>query len=833
MGNKIPLSAIDPFTFFSLFMKYGVEKRRDLFTRLMDETGIQADTPSDFDGVPSAQAMKVWLFPSVDKRSSGMINTLWKTFQHAQNHTLDNELFADALAVPNTGYTKLTQCLFYTSPAHYFPIDAQTRPWLKQNNISLPADTSFTEYQRCLKDVKENVGLPFYELSHLAWKSNQGIAFSAVLAAEYLDGRFPGTRGTTAHIEAFRCPDGRYLAFDPGKDPDKKKNIALFIDRLPEDLSELGKVTNYPPEKSRNSNLKKQAPSLAAGHQAWSVVIDSIEKLESLCDWYCGEDVFVSSGNKIREDSMIDQPLNQILYGPPGTGKTYATTELAVKIVDPTAYQALSGETDKDKKRAAIKERYDELVEMKRIGFTTFHQSFSYEDFIEGIRATTDDKTGALTYPVVDGVFKEMVINSSKSTGGGKSLGLSESPRVWKISIDTRGPSIVRDYCFEEGEARIGWRLTGDLGLTYDERGEEEQDYWDGLSATNQNTVEAFSEDMAIGDVLLCLKDKSTVQAVGVVTSDYFYDKEQFENSEHNFPHGRKVNWLHTDIDLNVLAINDNKRLVQKTVYQLDRISWDDILGLLKESGYPLTVESGEKPNYVMIIDEINRGNIARIFGELITLLEPSKRIGANDARKAILPYSKTPFSVPPNLYVIGTMNTADKSLAQLDLALRRRFSFIELPPLPNLLSKLEIHGVNIGELLDIINQRIDVLLDRDHLIGHSYFYNLLSITENQGRETELARVFSENIIPLLKEYFFDDFERIAWVLNDNTKSPENRFIQQGKGRSITELFGGEIAEQLTDRRYHINDSAFTSPAAYQGVVGKGLTPIDGDDGAL
>ena len=711
-GKQLPLLVIDPFTFFSVFMKYGIKKRGILFSKLIKKAEINVEPPADFDGVPSAQAMKVWLFPSVDKRSPEMISTLWETFRCAQDRALDEGLFAKALAIPNTGYAKLTQCLFYTSPSHYFPIDAQTRPWLQKKGIDLPADESFGEYQRCLNDIEKAESKPFYELSYLAWKGNQ--------------------------------------------------------------------------------------------------------------------EASVFTASQLGDQMVIEQPLNQILYGPPGTGKTYATTELAVQIADPVGYQALNDETDNSKKRAAIKQRYDELVEMKRIGFTTFHQSFSYEDFIEGIRATTDENTGALNYPVVDGIFKEMVINSSKSTGSGHNFGLSESPRVWKMSIDTRGPSLVRDHCFENGEARIGWYLTGDLGLVFDERDAQEQKYWDGLSVINQNTIAAFSDEIAVGDVLLCLKDKSRVQAVGVVTSDYFYDREQFESSADNFAHGRKVKWLHTGLDLNVLAINDNKRLVQKTVYQLDRISWDDVLGLLNESGYSLAVESGEKPNYVMIIDEINRGNIARIFGELITLLEPSKRNGAADSRKAILPYSKTAFSVPPNLYVIGTMNTADKSLAQLDLALRRRFSFIEQAPLPQLLEKVEVHGVNIGQLLDVINQRIEVLLDTDHVIGHSYFFGLIAIEGAKERETELGKIFSRNIIPLLKEYFFDDFERIAWVLNDSAKSSENRFIRKGKGKAIAELFGDALAEQLTDRRYHINEAAFSRSLAYQGVLGASSVAGDG-----
>ncbi len=230
-----------------------------------------------------------------------------------------------------------------------------------------------------------------------------------------------------------------------------------------------------------------------------------------------------------------------------------------------------------------------------------------------------------------------------------------------------------------------------------------------------------------------------------------------------------------------------------------------------------------ERQNYILIIDEVNRGNISRIFGELITLLEPDKRQGGADERTVILPYSKELFAVPDNLYVIGTMNTADKSLAQLDLALRRRFEFVELMPQPDLLSGISVFGVNVGELLTVMNQRIEVLLDRDHTLGHAYFWPLMNAKSEDEKRKLTADVFEKRIIPLLQEYFFADWERIGWVLNDSEKAPENRFIQTGNiERAIEGLFPEVIASQLNDRRYRINRSAFLKAASYQGIMPKG-----------
>lgn len=278
------------------------------------------------------------------------------------------------------------------------------------------------------------------------------------------------------------------------------------------------------------------------------------------------------------------------------------------------------------------------------------------------------------------------------------------------------------------------------------------------MSHPNHNALNAFSNDVKVGDVLLCLKNAETVQAVGIVTSDYSFDEDAATSDE--YAHMRKVNWVLKDIELNILALNGSTKMVQQTLYPLYRISWHALIAELDKQHIPLPTSFHkasnirERQNYILIIDEVNRGNISRIFGELITLLEPDKRLGGYDERSVILPYSKELFSVPDNLYVIGTMNTADKSLAQLDLALRRRFEFVEIMPQPALLSDLSVFGVNIGDLLTVMNQRIEVLLDRDHTLGHAYFWPLKTATTEDEKCKLIADIFAKRIIPLLQEYF-------------------------------------------------------------------------------
>lgn len=831
-GSEVPLTVIDPFTFFATFMKYGEKNRVDLFTALLDHIDLPISAPHDFDGVPSAQPLKVWLFPYAKERTPDMVPSLWKLFRQMRSGVIDGELFDEILRIPHTGFAKLTECLFYLKPDKYFPVDAQTKPWLDARGIEVPSQ-NWDSYQKLLGLLADSSQKPYYEISHLAWLENRSKAFSAEKADLYLSDRYEGTRSGTTHLLAFRTETMRELAFDPGNNPATKKIVKIFLDaRPPSSVSPI--VEPYLAEKSRNHHLTSHAPTLSQGKSAWLAEVNSIDQLTALCNWYESVETEEISEMKNRSISGNENfSLNSILYGPPGTGKTYSTLWRAVSLADPDWFSNLiMQELSEDEQRSNMKSRYEELCADGRISFTTFHQSFSYEDFIEGIRASSTDDKG-LAYGIEDGVFKDIARRAAKSVAGTSLPGLSAAPSIWKISIGRGSEKAMRDKCINDGEARIGWNNTGDLTVDLDDRTQDQRDYWNSsLSERNRAALNDFSESIQMGDVLLCLKDAETVQAVGIVTSAYAFD-DSARNANGDYAHVRKVDWILKNIDLNILSLNDGRRMVQQTVYPLTRISWNSLIEELRRQKIALPdslldVEtSGKRPNYVLIIDEINRGNISRIFGELITLLEPDKRISGSDERSVILPYSKESFAVPDNLYVLGTMNTADKSLAQLDIALRRRFEFIELMPKPELLAGIVVHGVDLSELLDVLNQRIEVLLDRDHMLGHAYFWPLKVAKSDAESVSLLASIFENRIIPLLQEYFFADWERIGWVLNDPNKLVDAQFIQIGNvGKTLGHLFPGSIANELNDRRYKINHLAFTNPAAYQGILSKaGVAP--------
>ncbi len=500
-----------------------------------------------------------------------------------------------------------------------------------------------------------------------------------------------------------------------------------------------------------------------------------------------------SEGTPIVEESF-KMPKNIILYGAPGTGKTYSSIQYAVAIIEEKPLADVKAE-DYDEVFA----RYLKYKEDGLVAFTTFHQSFSYEEFIEGIRpvVSSEDKTesgGEIEYEVHDGIFKAFCDKAGTPVGSGTGidLGIGKSPSVWKVSLEGSGENPTRTDCLENGYIRIG----------YDGYGETLPDSYE-KGDSGRNILNAFYYKMQIGDLVLSAYSNKTIDAIGVITGE-----PEWHDEYPKYKRLRKVKWFVTRINEDIYELNSEKLMMQPSVYRLS-IPVSDIFELLKKLKPSLFTQELKVPNRVFIIDEINRGNISKIFGELITLIEPSKRIGAREQLRASLPYSRQNFGVPSNVYIIGTMNTADRSIAKIDVALRRRFNFIEMLPESATLKDILVDGIDISEMLDTLNRRITVLLDREHVIGHSYFLQPLKADPSIER---LASIFENEIIPLLQEYFYDDYEKIQLVLGDNQKPDDStRFIV--KKTDVVKLF--RDADVDFPEYYEINKDAFREIDAY------------------
>lgn len=458
---------------------------------------------------------------------------------------------------------------------------------------------------------------------------------------------------------------------------------------------------------------------------------------------------------------------NLILYGPPGTGKTFATAHEAVR---------LCGE-EPPTDRQALMHRYRALTEEGRIAFVTFHQSMAYEEFVEGLRPTTDaidategdpltnDGSAGPTFRLTptNGIFKRISEKARLSEPSGARRHLDPARAVFKIALGERGSgeAMVKDG-LDHNLIHLGWG--GEIDWTdprFDNfdaikrHWKEQVDPQATGKDANIETINALRAAMQIGDYVILSEGRDRIRAVGQVTGEYYFDGTAADH-----PHRRTVDWLwKADTAVDRAPIYDRK-FRRHPIYQLvsEAIHWEALDSLV----FNQEVSKGELGvPHVLVIDEINRANISKVFGELITLIEADKRLGQTNELKVTLPYSGDHFGVPSNLHIVATMNTADRSIALIDKALRRRFSFRELMPdysIPGMDVDLPGVGLSLGHILRTINERVEYLIDREHQIGHAWLLGCRT-------KEDLDKAMRDKIIPLIAEYFFEDWGKVADVL--------------------------------------------------------------------
>lgn len=424
-----------------------------------------------------------------------------------------------------------------------------------------------------------------------------------------------------------------------------------------------------------------------------------------LIDYY-EQDIFITERVQSEESNMKIIPLNQIFYGSPGTGKTYHTIDKALEILG----KNLESRDDK-------KAKFDEYVKKGQIVFTTFHQSYGYEEFVEGIKPRIDSEENSkeIEYEIKDGIFKELC---EKALDNYENSILNADELNKKIELKEKVENFL-NWLLETNEP-IGKTKGGNFFVI----------------EIDNKTIVIYSEGIERFDGIFNLNLSIFMELLKC--------KDEFNNATEMF-----------------------KKVFNRDYADRTHTYYFNLMKKFKAYEKQLTAKIENNKNndnslkpYIIIIDEINRGNVSKIFGELITLIEPSKRIGEKEELKVTLPYSGEKFGVPKNVYIIGTMNTADRSITSLDTALRRRFEFVEMMPNVSKLS-MDCEGINLQELLKAINTRIEYLLDREKTIGHAFFIGVENLND-------LKSIFQNKIIPLLQEYFYNDYALINAVLNDN-----------------------------------------------------------------
>lgn len=495
----------------------------------------------------------------------------------------------------------------------------------------------------------------------------------------------------------------------------------------------------------------------------------------------------MNNDNTPTPTTMNTHPLNLILYGPPGTGKTYNTVNEALDIIKPKWREEdeYQNAVDEEAKRKFALNLFNKYKKDGQIVFTTFHQSLSYEEFIEGIKPINGDTSIVIKH------------NNANTTGTNQfGEGFSTIDDLSMMRYDVK-PGIFKDICLKAAQ---------NFQSNFDECYEE------------------FIKDIAEEEYFELQTSKQSKFYVSV-------------NRNNNLK-------LYTTENKNLNGVLTKENIYLTHLGKLDywKGYMQGVIKYLKDT-YHFTDSPNEKKDpYVLIIDEINRGNVSQIFGELITLIEEDKRTTKWDKDKnqyvdnpekitVKLPYSpdEEPFGVPGNLYIIGTMNTADRSVEALDTALRRRFDFKEMMPNPKLLDEQDCkkdwqddlkdlleNKVNksLKEILETINNRIRVLKDREHQIGHSYFMKCKTVED-------LKNVFKNNIVPLLQEYFYGNYAYIGLVLG-------NRFVlkdEEANNPKFATFDGKDSFENNTDTQYKLLDEKgwreLDMEAALQQLIGQ------------
>ena len=754
-GSKIV--DIDPFSVIAIFNRnVGWEKRTELLIHFKEKFDLKAAVPSDFEGIPTINPMQSFFFNWAEKNRES-IRDLWELYE---NVVLGRDISSSFDNVVEKWIPKysLTMCLFWICPDKYVALDSRNRSYLETFGISGKfSGRNYQEYTNILLQIKQkmdNGEIPctsFKELSYNAWILTQTDRLwmfggnDNTFTFDYLEMgssakgalKFEDYKTKETLIDAYRKVVGNkdasipqmywkfmhevkvgdiVVVFDTKKVSSQQYHLLFGWGRI---CSEVAFKYDEENPIRRNVEWHKPLPvepvketmtkNAFFFHDVSGMEAANIKKLLNI-DNASKEEM----EPKKRYDEYIEllkTNHNLILTGAPGTGKTYLAKEIA-------------------------KEMGAEFE------FVQFHPSYDYTDFVEGLRPVKDVQNGVISFKRQDGVFKQFCKKAilSESVDADTLEEINSNPNVWKVSLEGTGNNPTRTDCLNNGYIRIGWDKYGDI-----EDFNDFEDFYDG----GKNVLRAFQYGMQIGDLVVSCYSAKEVDAVGIITGEYEYRPEGGE-----YPRYRNVKWLVKNIRENIVEINKNKPFTLSTIYKSNITAKDALEIVKKYSTRVAEVPRADKA--VFIIDEINRGEISKIFGELFFSIDPGYRGKAGMVKTQYQNMIEEGdafeegFYVPENVYIIGTMNDIDRSVESMDFAMRRRFAWKEVSAEESLriLTGLP-YEAEAKARMNRLNEAILKIrgLGKAYQIGAAYF---MKIQDYQG---DFGKLWEYHLVGLLYEY--------------------------------------------------------------------------------
>ena len=751
IGKEIPKLSnnewkdIDPFTVYALFNRYMTDQNRSTFIEnLIQQFNIDAVCPKDFTGIPVVQNLNC-AFYRFDDNPENEINSLWEMFekalQYADNKTEETQtafLSYYNKVKDNKGLKfKLSMGLYWIRPYFYMGLDDRNKQLII--NLEIFKDAAPFLYRRSGTPTAEEYIrlrdklLDTFEKEEVKYHNFPELSTDAYYVFE---------KKEKQHTEEKNC----------------KENLTMTqIKNIP-----LNQILYGPPGTGKTYNTIIEAMKIMTFEELfrdWYLKVYCLNNKVDSKEKVLGD--YIKTLKKINEEFLINDnifiyyekeqfiPLkNYILNSQYITEDSTKNNKNSYYQHALKRYEEFLMWLDYDK----IKEKFNEYKALGQIEFVTFHQSYSYEEFVEGIKP--DLNSNELKYNLKKGCFRLICdsvndLHEEKTTHKFDYNNLS----LYKILMPVDN---LFEYCIENDCVAMGWG--SDINV---EKCSSEDDIAKMIPENYEHRNQCLSQlnifklwidkDLKEGkDVIAIIPGSiNTIKGIAKITGNYSYNEEiEYGHQQ------RKAEWIKKDINVSSEYIYSSK-FVAPTITGMykNKINENNLLKLLNN-----TVEQ-KSQNAVLIIDEINRGNISKIFGELITLIEEDKR----EELSVRLPYSQDPFTVPKNLYIIGTMNTSDRSIASIDIALRRRFKFVEMMPRSDLVADF---GIGFKGIFEDLNNKIKLLLDREHQIGHSYFINTKYNDDKGNNNIEvLKEIWFSEILPLLNEYFYGDWDRLKLII--------------------------------------------------------------------